>query len=107
MKNLGYQIPRKLPDAIRARMVNLLNQQLAEAIDLQLQSRQAQWNVCGPQFLSLHLFYDQIAKVVGEAAAEIAGRIGQLGGRSLVTRRVVMETSRLPEYPLRLSTSEQ
>jgi starvation-inducible DNA-binding protein len=32
----------------------LLNRRLADAIDLQLQLKQAHWNVKGPHFIGLH-----------------------------------------------------
>jgi len=36
----------------------MLNRRLADAIDLQLQSRQAYWNVKGPNFMSLRELFD-------------------------------------------------
>ncbi|MDQ1243468.1 MAG: starvation-inducible DNA-binding protein, partial [Pseudomonadota bacterium] len=38
----------------RTKMITLLNARLADAIDLQLQAKQAHWNVKGPSFIALH-----------------------------------------------------
>ena len=45
----------------RAKMIALLNARLADALDLQLQSKQAHWNVKGPSFIALHELFDRIA----------------------------------------------
>jgi len=36
-----------LPESARGQVIDLLNQRLADAIDLELQSKQAHWNVKG------------------------------------------------------------
>jgi ferritin-like protein len=41
-----------LAEKIRTGAVELLNQQLADALDLALQAKQAHWNVKGPSFIS-------------------------------------------------------
>src|SRR2546421_6739246 len=43
-----------IPESTRGQVIDLLNQRLADAIDLQLQTKQAHWNVKGPQFIALH-----------------------------------------------------
>jgi DNA-binding ferritin-like protein len=35
-------------------MIELLNARLADTIDLRLQTKQAHWNVKGPNFVALH-----------------------------------------------------
>jgi starvation-inducible DNA-binding protein len=47
-----------LPDKVRGGVVGLLNQQLADALDLALQAKQARWNVKGPTFIALHELLD-------------------------------------------------
>jgi len=61
-------------------MCNLLNARLADAIDLSLQTRQAHWNVKGPQFIALHKLFDELNEAVEEYVDLIAERIVQLGG---------------------------
>lgn len=43
-----------LPEATRTKVIQVLNDRLAAAIDLQLQAKQAHWNVKGPNFVGLH-----------------------------------------------------
>jgi DNA-binding ferritin-like protein len=51
-----------LPEEQQAKLIELLNRRLADAIDLQLQSRQAYWNVKGPHFMALRKLFDQVAR---------------------------------------------
>jgi DNA-binding CsgD family transcriptional regulator len=49
-------------DRMRERMVLLLNQQLADGLDLGLQLKHAHWNVKGPLLASLHELCDVLAE---------------------------------------------
>jgi starvation-inducible DNA-binding protein len=49
-----------LAEPTRKSVVQLLNERLAEAIDLQLQAKQAHWNVKGPNFAGLHDLFDRV-----------------------------------------------
>lgn len=88
------------PTEQQAKMIELLNRRLADAIDLQLQSRQAYWNVKGPNFIALRELFDKVADGVEEDANLIAGRIVQLGGLAEGTARAVSRRSSLDEYLL-------
>ena len=81
-------------------MIDLLNQQLADALDLGLQAKQAHWNVKGPHFIGLHELFDKVAEDLEESIDNIAERAVQLGGIALGTIQVVSKTSRLSAYPL-------
>lgn len=96
-------MPRKknaLPGEQQAKLIELLNRRLADAIDLQLQSRQAYWNVKGPNFMALRELFDKVAKGVEEYASLIAERIVQLGGKAEGTARAVAGRSSLDGYML-------
>lgn len=84
----------------QAKMIELLNRRLADAIDLQLQSRQAYWNVKGPNFIALRELFDKVAEGVEEDANLIAGRIVQLGGMAEGTLHAVAMRSSLDGYLL-------
>ena len=85
-------------------LIELLNRRLADVIDLQLQSRQAYWNVEGPHFMALRELFDKVAQGVEEYANLIAGRIVQLGGKAEGTVQTVAMRSSLDRYWL--STAE-
>jgi len=89
-----------LPEEQQAKLIELLNRRLADAIDLQLQSRQAYWNVKGPHFMALRELFDKVAEGVEEYANLIAERIVQLGGRAEGTARAVAGRSSLDGYRL-------
>ena len=102
-----YPTKNDLPEASRREVVGLLNQRLADCIDLQTQSKQAHWNVKGPAFIALHKLFDEINGAVAEYADLLAERIVQLGGIAEGTVGVVAERSELVDYPLALSTGQQ
>jgi len=89
-----------LPDEQQAKLIELLNRRLADAIDLQLQSRQAYWNVKGPHFMTLRELFDKVARGVEEYADQIAEHIVQLGGMAEGTAHAVAGRSSLDGYLL-------
>ena len=89
-----------LPELTRAAMVQLLNQRLADSIDLQLQAKQAHWNVRGPHFYSLHKLFDEVVEQVAEFTDTIAERAASLGGIAEGTLAAVGPRTGLPAYPL-------
>jgi starvation-inducible DNA-binding protein len=96
-----------LPEKTRRKMVDLLNQHLADVIDLNLQAKQAHWNVKGPSFIALHELFDKVAEETEEFVDEIAERAVALGGVALGTARVAAKNSCLPEYPLDISAGRE
>ena len=88
-----------LDQETRERMVTLLNQQMADTFDLFSQTKQAHWNVKGPQFYQLHLLYDTLAEGLEGYVDEIAERTTALGGVAMGTVRMAAEETRLPEFP--------
>ncbi len=88
----------------QTRLIELLNRSLADAIDLQLQSRQAYWNVKGPHFMALRELFDKVAQGVEEDADLLAEHIVQLGGMAEGTAHAVARRTSLDEY--RLSTAD-
>src|SRR5205823_9193673 len=96
-----------LPEDKRVEVIGLLNQRLAEAIDLQTQCKQAHWNVKGPSFIGLHKLFDDVSEDVESYVDLIAERVVQLGGIAEGTVGVVETRSTLPDYPLALSTGAE
>ena len=102
-----YATKNDLPEASRREGIGLLNQRLADCIDLQTQCKQAHWNVKGPTFIALHKLFDEINAAVAEYADLVAERIVQLGGVAEGTVGVVAERSALVDYPLGLTTGAE
>jgi len=98
-----YETENDLPKDTRAELIALINQRLADAIDLQAQLKQAHWNVKGPHFIGLHELFDKIAEEVESYVDMIAERAVQLGGIAEGTVRVAASRSRLDEYPLEIA----
>jgi starvation-inducible DNA-binding protein len=98
-----YSTKNDLPQAARVQVIELLNQRLADSIDLQTQCKQAHWNVKGPAFIALHKLFDEINEDVEEYVDLIAERIVQLGGIAEGTVGVVTGRTSLVDYPLVLS----
>lgn len=88
-------------------MVELLNQRLAEVLDLGLQAKQAHWNVKGPHFIGLHELFDRVAEQLEEFADEIAERAVALGGVAMGTSQSIAQRSKLPSYPPGLSSGKE
>lgn len=86
--------------APKSDLVSQLNQRLASAIDLQMQMKQAHWNVKGPHFIGLHELFDKVYESIADYVDLIAERIVQLGGVAEGTVRVAAERSQIDEYPL-------
>ena len=95
-----YKTENDIPQQLRLKLNVLANQGLADAVDLQMQLKQAHWNVKGPHFIGLHELFDQIDEAVESYVDLIAERIVQLGGIAEGTVRVAAGRSRLEEYPL-------
>ena len=83
----------------REKLIGILNQSLADSIDLVYQAKQAHWNVKGPNFIALHELFDRVATELDTHVDDIAERITSLGGVALGTVRLSAENSSLAEYP--------
>ena len=75
-----YKTKNDIQESARVALITILNQRLADAIDLQLQMKQAHWNVKGPDFFQLHILFDQLAGEVFPFIDLVAERITALGG---------------------------
>jgi starvation-inducible DNA-binding protein len=98
-----YETENDQPENRRSELNLLMNQRLADAVDLQMQMKQAHWNVKGPSFIGLHELFDKVAEAVESYVDMIAERIVQLGGIAEGTVRVATSRTRLPEYPLMIA----
>ena len=94
-----------LSEETRRKVIEILNQTLADGLDLQLQIKQAHWNVKGADFIGVHELLDKISDSVRDQVDEIAERVAQLGGVAEGTVQRVQTRTHLAEYPLDIHKS--
>src|SRR5262245_43686594 len=107
MKTTLLKTRNDLPKKVRSKVIELLNQNLAEILDLGLQAKQAHWNVKGPHFIGLHELFDKVAEELEEFTDDIAERAVELGGVALGTVQVIAKQSRLAAYPLKIASGRE
>lgn len=93
-----YRSPNRLPEESRKKVVAVLNQSLADGLDLHSQIKVAHWNIKGPHFSALHPQFETFAVALAAFNDEIAERAVTLGGHVYGTARHAAQASRVPEY---------
>lgn len=88
-----------LPEDTRLQICQILNESLAQTLDLWSQVKQAHWNVKGKDFYQLHLLFDEVATDLYEYVDMIAERVTALGGTAMGTVRMAAKSSTIAEYP--------
>lgn len=83
----------------KSAVIDILNARLADAIDLALITKQAHWNLKGPNFIAVHEMLDPMRAAIDLHVDVIAERIAQLDGIALGTSQVVSKATTLDAYP--------
>lgn len=96
-----------LPGDARVALGLILNERLADFLDLERQAKQAHWNVKGPRFIQLHELFDAVAALAVGWADDIAERAVQLGCVAEGTVQAVASRSELPTAPLNVSSADE
>jgi starvation-inducible DNA-binding protein len=94
-----YHTHNDLPANTKAVSISTLNARLADAIDLALLTKQAHWNIKGPNFIALHEMIDGFRTELDEHVDTMAERVVQLGGTALGTTQAVAGSTTLAPYP--------
>ena len=95
-----------LPEEIRSKSIALLNKNLAAAIDLHAQAKQAHWNVRGLGFIAIHELFDRVSSEVEDYSDLLAERAAGLGGVAHGTVQVAAKHSYLLAYPLQIADEQ-
>lgn len=96
--NKLYPTKNDLNENLRKDMILILNENLANGVNLALQAKQAHWNVKGPHFAQLHQLFDKLYTEANGWADSMAERAVQLGGVAQGTIETVQKATRLPVY---------
>lgn len=83
----------------KSTVIELLNARLADSIDLALATKQAHWNLKGPNFIAVHEMLDPMRTAIDGHVDIIAERIAQLDGTPLGTSQAVVKATSLDAYP--------
>ncbi|HVH77865.1 MAG TPA: DNA starvation/stationary phase protection protein Dps [Stellaceae bacterium] len=102
----GYRSQNDLSANAKSVSIGILNARLADSIDLALLTKQAHWNIKGPQFIALHEMIDGFRTELDEHVDTMAERVVQLGGTALGTTQVVAKATTLVPYPMDIYTSK-
>jgi starvation-inducible DNA-binding protein len=95
----SHQTRIDLPSNAKVTVIATLNENLAAGIDLALATKQAHWNLKGPQFIAVHEMIDGFRTELDTHVDIIAERIAQLGGTALGSLEAVSAATKLKPYP--------
>jgi starvation-inducible DNA-binding protein len=94
-----YQSRNDLASNAKTVSIGVRNARLADSIDLALLTKQAHWNIKGPQFIALHEMIDGFRTELDSHVDTMAERVVQLGGTALGTTQAVAAATTLVPYP--------
>ncbi|MGP4713440.1 DNA starvation/stationary phase protection protein Dps [uncultured Psychrobacter sp.] len=94
-------------DDTAKKMVDLLNSNLANLMDLSMDTKQCHWNLQGTGFIGVHQLLDDTYDRLTEAFDTVAERIVILGGKANGISKRVAEDSILETYPTDITEVDQ
>ncbi|WP_017314593.1 Dps family protein [Mastigocladopsis repens] len=86
-----------LTEEQRQGVINLLNQDLADAYVLLVKTKKFHWDVVGPQFRSLHQIWEEQYQALTETIDSVAERVRALGGYPVGTLEGFLKIASLKE----------
>ena len=103
---LHYTTPG-MDDGTARKVIDLLQQRLHTANDLQLTLKHAHWNVVGANFIAVHEMLDPHIDEVRLMADELAERISTLGGSPVGTPGALVKARTWDDYQIGRATTQQ
>lgn len=95
-----------IPDHSRKASIHILQARLSDALDLEVQLKQAHWNVRGMAFFGLHQLFDRVHDGVESFADVLAERLTALGGVADGRVQTTAAATTLYEYALETRNGE-
>ena len=92
-----------LDNQVQAQMVDLLNERLADSIDLTLAVKEAHWNLRGSGYIGVHELLDEVADRLREQSDLMAERAAIMGGYARGTTEATAKSKTLAPYPVELT----
>jgi len=87
-----------LTEEQRRGVIQLLNQNLANAYLLLIKTKKYHWDVVGPQFRTLHELWEEQYEALTENIDAIAERVRALGGYPLGTAQSFLQSASIEEH---------
>ncbi len=87
-----------LTEQQRQGVINLLNQDLADAYVLLVKTKKYHWDVVGPQFRTLHQLWEEHYQTLTENIDALAERIRALGGYPVGTMEGFLQIATIKEH---------
>lgn len=97
--DVTQDMPHRLDAKVRSKMVGMLNQLLANSIQIRDMYKKHHWQVSGPTFYQLHKLFDKHFGQQVELVDTIAERIQLLGGVSIAMGGDVAQLTKVPAPP--------
>ena len=109
MKNTALSRPTQLKfdESVRLESIRVLNQHLADFLNLALITKQAHWNMRGANFIAVHEMLDPFNEKLLAYADTLAERVVQMGGTALGTPEIIVSETSFDEYPLDISDTDE
>lgn len=98
-EGVDEKIDTGIPRENLKKIVNLLNDNLADEYVLLTKTKKYHWNIVDPRFNDLHKFFDEQYELLSEAVDEIAERVRAMGGMTKATLKEFIGSSQIEEEP--------
>lgn len=105
--NILHPTLNDVSNEIKLNTISILNSFVLDFIDLSLITKQAHWNIKGPNFISIHEMLDGFRDNINEHEDTIAERVVQLGGIAIGVSQAVVSKSNVEPYPINIKKIDE